>query len=133
MFDNAGAHGIDQGIDLKTIVKKDLTAHGRNSEGISIIADSFDNTAHEPAGFGVVWIPKAQAVQLGNGSGSHGENIPVDTTHAGGSALVGLDRRRVIVRFDFESAGQAIADIHQPRIFFPRLGQHAFAVLGQGF
>src|SRR5262249_38919474 len=48
---------------------------------------------------------------------SHGEDVAQNSTDASGCALKRLDEGRVIVRFDFEGAGPAIADVDDAGIF----------------
>ena len=45
---------------------------------------------------------EAQAVEQRDGARTHGEHVAQNAADARGRALVRLDRRRVIVRFDLE-------------------------------
>src|SRR6185437_12378125 len=79
------------------------------------------NTIHsagwtELRSFAAAWLrgcdrPKSQRVHHRQGARSHGEDVAQDSAHAGRRALKWLDIGRVIVRFDFEGAGPAIADV----------------------
>jgi len=51
------------------------------------------------------------------GRGAHGENIAEDSTDASGGALEGLDVTRMIVRFDFESGYETVANVHDTGVF----------------
>jgi hypothetical protein len=42
---------------------------------------------------------------------AHGENVADNPADAGCGALVGLDERWVVMRFDFENGSQAVADV----------------------
>src|SRR5271157_648281 len=46
----------------------------------------------------------------------HGEDVAEDSAHAGGCALKRLDEAGVVVRFDFEGAGPALADVNDAGI-----------------
>ena len=48
---------------------------------------------------------------------AHGEDVAQDAADAGGSALVGLDVAGVVVRFDLEGAGPAVAHVDDARVF----------------
>src|ERR1022692_2477626 len=63
-------------------------------------------------------------------SRAHGENVAQDSAHAGGCALKRLDERRMIVRFDLESTGPAVADVDDAGIFARSL-QDTLAARGQ--
>ncbi len=56
-------------------------------------------------------IAKAQRVQIGDWPRAHGEDITHNAAHTGRSALIGFDEAGVIVAFDLEHGGIAIADI----------------------
>jgi hypothetical protein len=40
--------------------------------------------------------------------------IADDAAHPGGRALIRLDERRMVVRFDFEDGGKSVADVTAP-------------------
>ncbi len=54
---------------------------------------------------------EAQGVEQGDRAGAHGEDVAHDAADAGRRALVGLDERRVVVRFHLEDARLAVVDI----------------------
>src|SRR5438552_517864 len=62
------------------------------------------------------WRPEEQRVEHRDRPRAHGEDVAQDPAHAGGRALIRLDRRRVIVALDLESAEQSVADIDGPRV-----------------
>ena len=66
---------------------------------------------------------KAQAVEAGDGTRPHGENVTHDATYSGGRALVGFDRTGVIVTLDLESDRQTVTCIHQSGVLFTRIHQ----------
>src|SRR5690606_13155282 len=95
------------------------------------IADTFYNPLNQPLCPWVVDISKTKGIELCDGARAHGEYIAIDSAYPCGSALIRLQRRRVVMGFDFKGASQAISDINQPRIFFSGLGQHVRSILWQ--
>src|SRR5208282_4380895 len=82
-------------------------------------------------GMGRDWA-EAQGIHYCYWPCAHGENVAEDSSHAGGCALEGFDEAGVIVRFDFEGAGPAVADVDDAGVFAWSL-QHALAARGQAF
>ena len=74
--------------------------------------------------------PKAQRIHHRDRPRAHGENVAQNSADAGGRALKRLDERRMIVRFDLESAGPAVADVDDAGVLARAL-QHALAARGQ--
>jgi hypothetical protein len=60
---------------------------------------------------------------------AHGEDITVDTANAGSCTLIRFDGAWVVVRFDFESASHAIADVDQTCVFLSRFNEHVWTIL----
>ena len=75
--------------------------------------------------------PEAQRVHDGERPRAHGKDVAQDAANAGRRALERLDERRMIVRFDLEGAGPAIADIDDAGVFSRPLN-HAAAVRRAG-
>ncbi|MBI4875128.1 MAG: phosphoribosylformylglycinamidine synthase subunit PurL, partial [Acidobacteria bacterium] len=67
--------------------------------------------------FGIVQGAEAQRVQHRDRPRAHGEDVAQDAAHAGGGALERLDEAGVVVGFDFEGDGPAIADIDDAGVF----------------
>jgi len=130
--DQAHAHGVDQGIDLVHRIEVDLPTHNRHAEAVAVVADAADDTVEQPLRLGVLEVPEAEGVELGNGPGAHGEDVAVDAAHAGGRSLVGLERTGVVVALDLESTPDAVADVDDAGVLLARLDQQMRAVLGQG-
>src|SRR4029077_20150421 len=61
---------------------------------------------------------------------AHGENVAQDPGHAGSCTLKWFNERRMIVRFDLESAGPAVTDVDNACVFSRPL-EHALAARGQ--
>ena len=74
--------------------------------------------------------PEAQRIQHGDGARAHGENVAQDAADAGGRALERLDVARVIVRFDLEGDGEAVADVDDAGILARAL-HHLRGLRGQ--
>src|ERR1700756_828463 len=74
--------------------------------------------------------PETQRVHHRQRPGAHGEDVTQDSAYSGRCALEWLDERRVIVRFDLEGAGPAVADVDDSRILAWPL-HHELAARGQ--
>src|ERR1039458_6057157 len=61
--------------------------------------------------------PKPQRVHHRDRPCAHGENVAQNSADASGRALKWLDKRRVIVRLDFERAGPSVANIDDASVF----------------
>src|SRR5208283_2008393 len=73
---------------------------------------------------------KAKRVHHRHWPGSHSEDVAQNSADPGGCSLKRLDKRRVIVRFDLESASPAVANVDDARVLARSL-QHALAARGQ--
>ena len=127
---NPHTHGIHEDILLVAIIEIHFTAHRRNTKGIAVIANALHHAFHQPFGAIGFKVSKSQAVQLGNRPGPHGKNIAVDTAHAGGCTLIGLNGAWMVMAFYFKTTGKTISNIHQTGIFFAGGGQHLAAFTG---
>src|ERR1039457_5198231 len=76
--------------------------------------------------------PEPQRIHDRDRSCAHGEDIPQNSTYARGRALKGFDERGVIVRFDLEGAGPAVANVDDAGVLARSL-QYEFAARGQAF
>lgn len=73
-----------------------------------------------------------QLVHHRDRSGAHRHDVADDAADAGGRTLVGLDVGRVVVRFDLEGDGPAVADVDDACVLADT-GEHARAhLLGGG-
>ena len=54
---------------------------------------------------------EAQRVEQRDRPRAHREDVADDAADAGGRALIGLDERRMVVRFDLEDRAQPVADV----------------------
>ena len=74
---------------------------------------------------------EAQRVEDGDRPRAHREDVAHDAADAGRRALVGLDRRRVVVRLDLEDGAAAVADVDGAGVLAAALGQDAAPLLGK--
>ena len=74
--------------------------------------------------------PEAQRVHNGEGPCAHGEDIAQDAAHACGRTLEWLDVAGMVVGFDLEGAGPAVAYVNDAGVFARTL-HHAIALGGQ--
>jgi hypothetical protein len=109
-------HGVHERVPLVRVVEVHLTADVRNADGVAVIADALDDTRRTGSGRAAVERAEAQRIEDGDRPRAHGEDVTQDAAHAGGRAFVRLDRRRVVVRFDLERDGEAVADVDDARV-----------------
>ena len=75
------------------------------------MADPLDRALEQVARAGRVELAEAQRVEHGDRAGADREDVAQDAAHAGGGALEGLDRARVVVRLDLEGHREAVPDV----------------------
>src|ERR1700694_4636760 len=126
--DQADAHRVDQRVVRVTVLEVDLASHRRDADAVSVTADARHDAFEVTRRFGQ--RAEAERVEQGDRPGAHGDNVADDAAHPGGSALVGLDGRRVVVRLDLEHSGPALADADRARVL-PRTLHHRRAGRGQ--
>src|ERR1035437_5357115 len=110
----ARRHGVDQTVAFVARLEVDLAAHRGDAEAVAVEADAADHAVEqEPLARvgGAVDLAEAQRVEADDGPRAHGEDVAHDAADAGGGALEGLDRRRVVVAFDLHGHGPAVADV----------------------
>ena len=87
-----------------SLLELDLPAHGGNADAVAVAGDSGHHPFHNQLVGRVLQRSKAQGIQEGNGSGTHGENVANDSPHSRCRSLIGLDKGGVIVRFHLEDS-----------------------------
>ena len=117
MSDKTDAHGVNEWILRVSVIEGKPTAHRRTSKTVAVGADAGDHSFEEMSIAAFVKRAEMEVVEDGDGTGAHGENITKDAADAGGGPLKGLDRRRMVVRFDLENDRQSVANVDGPRIF----------------
>ncbi len=80
------------------------------------MADARDGAREQMAAAGAGEGAEAQRVQEGDRPRTEREDVADDPADAGCGALERLDRRRVVVRLDFERDRPAVADVHGPGV-----------------
>jgi hypothetical protein len=128
---DAEAEHVHQRVAGVAFVEGDLAADGGDADAVAVAADAGHDAGHVAAHQRIVERAEAQRVEQRDGPGAHGEDVADDAAHAGGRALIRLDERRVVVRFDLEDGGEAVADVHRAGVFARPL-QHAGAGGRQG-
>src|SRR5437868_1920444 len=78
---------------------------------------------------GIGWA-EAERIHHGDGQGAHGKDVAQDAADSGGRALEWLDETRVIVGFDLEGDGVALADVDNAGVFSGAL-QYDLAASGE--
>jgi hypothetical protein len=126
-LDDAEAEDVDEGIAGVRLVERDLATDGGDADAVAIAGDAGDDSfddAPRPSAGGSVHRPEAQRVHQRNRPRAHREDVADDSADAGGGTLIGLDERRMVVRFDLEDGGEAAADVHSAGVFTRAL-EHA--------
>ena len=108
--DAQGQHVHERVVRI-TLVEHRLPAHGRHPHGVAVPGDARDDALGDPARAGVVEWPEAQGIHQGDRAGPHREDVAQDATGARGRALVGLDRRRMVVALDADRCADPVTDV----------------------
>ncbi len=117
---------LTSGLPLYDSSKADLAADGGDADAVAVAADAGDHPFEDAPVERHVGRAEPQRVEQRHGPRAHREDVADDPADAGGRALIGLDERRVVVRFDLEHRRQAVADVDGAGVFARAL-QHAAA------
>ena len=139
---------VDKGVLRVTGLEGHFAADGGHAETIAVVRDPPDDPVQDapvcrllrryfylfravrrlpPGGSD---FAKAQGIENGDGSRTHGENIAEDPADSRRSSLEGFNVAWMIVGFDFEGGNQAVANIDDTGIFAGSLNDQ-FAARGQ--
>ena len=132
-LDDPQAHHVDQRIAGVAVLERNLAADRRDADAVAVAGDAGNDAFHDAARSRTgraVERSEAQRVEERDRPCPHGEDVADDAADAGRRALIGLDERGVVVRFDLEDRGQAVADIHRAGVLAGPL-QHARAARRQ--
>ena len=88
----------------------DLAGDGRNADAVAVVADALHDAGEQVAHARRVERAEAQRVEHRDRARAHREDVAQNAADAGRRALIRLDRRRMIVRFDLERDGEPVAD-----------------------
>ena len=113
LLDDADAHRVDETVGPVRLVEVQLAADGRHTDAVAVSADAGHDSVEQVALMRLVERTEAQRIEERDRSRAHREDVAQDAADAGRSALVRLDRARMIVRLDLEHARQAVADVHR--------------------
>ena len=113
-------------------VEDGLTADVGQAQRVSVATDTADHTVDDTAGVGRVGGAEPQLVHHRDRPRAHRHDVADDAADTGGRTLVRLDVGRVVVRFDLEGDGPAVADVDHAGVLADA-GQHRSAhLLGGG-
>ncbi len=128
---DADAHGVDERVRSVGVFEVDLAADSGNAEAVAVAADPGDDALEQVAVVRVIEGAEAERVQQGDRARAHREDVADDAADAGGRALVRLDRRGVVVRFDLHDDAEAVADLDCAGVFLAAVGENVSALGGE--
>src|SRR2546428_11891107 len=108
----AKTYNIHETISLEGRVKLHLASNSRDSNAIPVIANPTNYVVKEPATMTAVHATEPERVEQSNGTGPEGEDVPDYTSDTRGRATEGVDRARVVMRFDVKRNGPTISNIN---------------------
>jgi hypothetical protein len=117
---------VYQWITGVALFEGDLAADGWNADAVAVSGDAGDNAFQVTPHTWVLEGSESQRVHQRDGPRTHREDVTNDAPNAGGSPLIRLYKRRMVVRFDLEDRSEAVADIDGAGVFARTL-QHARA------
>ena len=91
----SNAHGVDDRVLRVAVLEVDLASHRRDTNAVPVTAYP-GNNAFEVM-LGCRKRAESQRVEQRNRARSHRDDVSDDASNAGGSALVRLDRGRVVM------------------------------------
>ena len=109
--EQAQAQHVDERIAPIGGVEDGLATDRGHADGVAVAGHAGDHALGDPATAGIVDGAEPQGIHEGDGPCTHGEDVAEDPPDPGGRPLVGLDRRRVVVRLDADGGGDAVADV----------------------
>src|SRR4029453_18000769 len=116
---NTETEDVHQGISGVSIVERDFTADGWNTDAVAVAGnagdDAFDDSSSAGA-VGPVHLAEPERVHKCDWSRAHGENVTDDAADTRRCTLIWLDERWMVVRFDLEDRCQSITDVDSPCI-----------------
>ena len=110
------AQRIDEGIALIRGIKRRSATDIWQAERVAVAADSRHHAVDDAGGVRVVDLAKAEFIHDSNGPRAHRKNVPHNAADAGGGSLIGLHVGGVVVGFDLEGDGPAVADVDHARV-----------------
>src|SRR3989442_3871673 len=104
------AHRVDNRVVGVAAIEVHLTTDRWTAETIAVATDAGDDALEQVTISAFLQWTETQGIEDCDGTCPHGKNIPKDPPHPGSGPLVGLDRRRMVVRLDLEDERQSIPD-----------------------
>ncbi len=124
---DADAHRVDEAVLLVARLEDDLAADVGDAHAVAVARRC--RAPRRRAGAGRARsssVAEAQRVEDRDRPRAHREDVAQDAADAGGGALEGLDRGRVVVALDLEGEREAVADVDHAGVLARAL-QHARA------
>jgi hypothetical protein len=115
------AHGVDEAVAGVRIVEDRRTADVRHADRVAVGADAGDRPLERMIGSG-----EPQPVEQRDRPRAHRDDVAQDPADPRCRALIGLDRRRVVVGFHLERDGDALAEVEHAGVLARPL-EHAVA------
>ena len=112
---DAEAQHVHERVVAVGVVEHRLAADGRHAHRVAVAADARHDAFEQVARARVVERAEAQRVHQRDRPRAHREDVADDAADAGGRALVGLDRRRVVVALDAHRDREPVADVDHAR------------------
>ncbi len=116
-FDYPQAEGVDQGIFIISAVVDSLSAHGGDFHVPPVVRHAVYRFRGQKSGPRVGRFAQEEAVHYCNGPGPQGHNIPDNSPHSRGCAVIGLHRRGVVVALRLEGGAETFAQVNYPCVF----------------
>src|SRR5439155_24571815 len=116
LVEQADGHHVDQRVALVRRIEHELATDGRHTHAIAVTADAAHDAVHQVAGPRIRRVAETKGIEHGYRPGAHREDVSQDAAHPRCRALVRLDGRGMIVRFDLESYRGPVADRDHARV-----------------
>ena len=127
MLHGADAQCIHERVPEVTRIEDDFTADVREAKAVAVSANAGNHARQHASRVRGIERPEPQWIHHRNRSSAHRDDVADDATHTGCRALIRLDVRGMIVRFDLERDCPTVTDVdhtgvlsdtHEQRIGF---------------
>ena len=119
--EHAEREHVHQRVAVVAGLEHAFAAHRGDAKTVAVMRDAADHTfQNAPVAVRLGRIgnwSEANRVQHGDRPCAHGEDVAQNAADAGGCSLKWLDEAGVVVRFDLEGDGVAVAYINDPGVF----------------
>src|SRR5581483_6829084 len=124
-IEDADAHRVHEAVAGIRLVEDGGAAEVRDADGVAVAADAGDGALER-----VIRRAEPEAVEERDRARTHCDDVAEDAADPRRSALVRLDRRRMVVRLDLERHRRAFPEVEDAGVLARPL-QHALAAGGQ--